>query len=81
MQGFIVFDYRPRFAEGKREIAAWLSAGKLQRKEHIVTGGLEVAPQALTTLYSGANTGKMLVEIKSPKKVSTDGRGAAVARL
>lgn len=46
-----------------QELASWLSEGKLKRKEHIVKGGLEEAPQALVDLYAGANTGKMMVEV------------------
>jgi len=64
MQGFIIFDYAPRFAEGRAHLAQWLSEGKLQRKETIIKGGLAAAEQALLDLYKGVNTGKLLVEIK-----------------
>lgn len=40
-----------------------MSEGKLKRKEYIVPGGLEAAPQGLIDLYAGANTGKMMVEV------------------
>ncbi|EWC46183.1 hypothetical protein DRE_04561 [Drechslerella stenobrocha 248] len=63
LKGFIVMDYADRYDEARKVLAKWLTEGKLQRKEHIVTGGLEKAPAALVDLYAGGNTGKMLVEI------------------
>ena len=65
MEGFIVFDYAKRYAEGRKELAQWLAEGKLQRRETIVKGGLDVAEKALVGLYEGINTGKLLVEVKS----------------
>lgn len=58
MQGFIVFDYEKKYPEARRELAQWLSEGKLKRKETIVKGGLPKAEQALVDLYNGVNTGK-----------------------
>lgn len=63
MKGFIVFDYAKKYPAALQELASWLAQGKLKRKEHIVSGGLEAAPQALVDLYAGANTGKMMVEV------------------
>ena len=65
MEGFIVFDYRDRYAAAREELAMWLAEGKIQRKETIVKGGLGVAEEALLGLYRGTNTGKLLVEVKS----------------
>jgi len=64
MQGFLVFDYASQFSAAQKELAQWLSEGKLQRKETIIKGGLTAAPEALVQLYNGVNTGKLLVEIK-----------------
>jgi NADPH-dependent curcumin reductase CurA len=58
MQGFIVTDYASQFPQAKKELAQWLSEGKLQRKETIVKGGLQGAQQALVDLFNGVNTGK-----------------------
>ncbi|KAF7718309.1 NADP-dependent leukotriene B4 12-hydroxydehydrogenase [Penicillium ucsense] len=63
MKGFIVFDYAKKYPTALQELASWLSQGKLKRKEHIVPGGIEGAPQALVDLYKGVNTGKMMVEV------------------
>jgi len=65
MEGFIVFDYEKQYPEAGKELAQWLAEGKIQRKETIVRGGLPMAEKALADLFSGGNTGKMLVEVKS----------------
>lgn len=63
MKGFIVFDYAKQYSTALKDLGSWLAQGKLKRKEHIIPGGLEAAPQALINLYEGANTGKMMVEV------------------
>ncbi|KAI9924077.1 hypothetical protein ASPWEDRAFT_38534 [Aspergillus wentii DTO 134E9] len=63
MKGFIVFDFAKKYPAALKDLATWLTQGKLKRKEHIIKGGLEAAPQGLVNLYQGANTGKMMVEI------------------
>jgi NADPH-dependent curcumin reductase CurA len=62
MEGFIVLDYFDRLAEAQTELAGWLGAGKLKSAEHIVEG-LEHAPDALNLLFTGGNTGKVLVRV------------------
>ena len=57
MEGFIVFDYAKQYKEARKELAQWLSEGKIKRKETIVRGGLAKAEQALADLYNGINTG------------------------
>ena len=69
MEGFIVFDYASQYAAARKELASWLAEGKIQRKETVVKGGLEVAEQALLGLYKGTNTGKLLVEV-APENTS-----------
>ncbi|KAL2864107.1 NADP-dependent oxidoreductase [Aspergillus lucknowensis] len=63
MKGFIVFDFAKQYPTALRDLASWLSQGKLKRKEHITPGGLRSAPKALVDLYGGANTGKMMIEV------------------
>lgn len=60
MQGFVVFDFESRYAEARRELAQWLSEGKLKRKETIVQGGIGKAEEALVGLFEGRNTGTLL---------------------
>jgi len=62
MQGFIVFNYASQFAQARKEILSWISEGKIQRKFHIVNG-IEKCPESLQMLFSGANTGKLVVKV------------------
>jgi NADPH-dependent curcumin reductase len=62
VQGFIVSDYTPRYAEAIQGLAGWMMAGKLKTKQD-VRQGLENAVTSLRDLYSGGNSGKLLVEV------------------
>jgi NADPH-dependent curcumin reductase CurA len=62
MQGFIVSDYMDRAAEFYRDMGALLAAGKL-RAEETIHDGLDATPDAFMGLFSGGNTGKMLVRL------------------
>lgn len=62
MQGFIVTDYMPRAAEFYADMGGMLAAGQLKREETVVDG-LERMPDAFLGLFSGGNTGKMLVRV------------------
>ena len=70
MEGFIVLDHEHDFPAALNDLAKWLRQGKLKRKETVVHGGLAVAEKALTSLFKGENTGKLLVEVKNPADVS-----------
>jgi hypothetical protein len=62
MEGFIILDYIDRFPEGQAEMAGWLASGQIKAAEHIVEG-LERAPEALNLLFTGGNTGKVIVQL------------------
>jgi NADPH-dependent curcumin reductase CurA len=62
MEGFVVFDYLSRTDEALAELLPLIGEGKIRYRED-VRDGLECAPQALVDLYTGANTGKLLVRI------------------
>lgn len=62
MEGFIILDYFDRFPQAQMEMAGWLAQGKVKSSEHIVEG-LENAPEALNLLFTGGNTGKVIVEL------------------
>jgi hypothetical protein len=62
VRGFIVSDYMARAEEFYRDMGGWLAAGKLQREE-TVHEGLEAMPDAFLGLFTGGNTGKMLVRV------------------
>ncbi|KAL2673700.1 hypothetical protein Neosp_012143 [[Neocosmospora] mangrovei] len=59
MQGFIVLDYADEFNDARRQLAQWISDGKIHTRATIVDGGLKVAEQALQGIFSGANTGEL----------------------
>jgi NADPH-dependent curcumin reductase len=62
MQGFLILDYLDRFPEAQAEMAGWLASGQVKSSEHIVEG-LENAPDALNLLFTGGNTGKVIVKV------------------
>ena len=62
MTGMVVFDYANRYAEGAREMAGWMAAGKLKSREDIVEG-LETFPDMLLKLFKGENTGKLILKV------------------
>jgi NADPH-dependent curcumin reductase CurA len=61
MEGFVVFNYAVRYAEGAKEMATWLHQGKLKSREDIVDG-LETFPETLLKLFSGENFGKLMIK-------------------
>jgi NADPH-dependent curcumin reductase CurA len=62
IQGFIYTDYLPRVGEFHRDMAGWLASGAVKARDTVVEG-LEQTPDAFLGLFSGANTGKMLVKL------------------
>ncbi len=63
MQGFIITDYAPRFAEGVKQLGQWLGEGKMKYAENIVDG-FENTPRAFLGLFNGENLGKQLVRVE-----------------
>ena len=62
MEGFLLLDYLDRFPEAQLEMAVWVAEGKIKHAEHVVEG-LEHAPDALNLLFTGGNTGKVIVKV------------------
>jgi hypothetical protein len=62
MEGFLILDYFDRFPQAQAEVGAWLAAGQIKAAEHIVEG-LQHTPQALNLLFTGGNTGKVIVQL------------------
>jgi NADPH-dependent curcumin reductase len=62
MEGFIVIDYLERFPEAIEALGAWVDEGRITHAEHVVDG-LEQAPAAMRMLFTGANTGKLIVKV------------------
>ncbi|HYA63553.1 MAG TPA: NADP-dependent oxidoreductase [Candidatus Sulfotelmatobacter sp.] len=62
VEGFIILDYASRFMEAGKQLGMWKMMGKLKDKQTIVKG-FEKAPEAINMLFSGANIGKLIVEL------------------
>jgi NADPH-dependent curcumin reductase CurA len=62
IHGFLIAAYVDRFAEGAAAMAQWVAEGKLRMDED-VQEGLENAYPAFMRLFSGANTGKLVLKI------------------
>ena len=62
VKGFIYTDYLPEMGDFYRDMGGWIAGGKVKSRE-TVRAGLEAAPQAFLDLFSGGNTGKMLVKL------------------
>lgn len=60
--GFIVFDFAERRHEFIAEVTPWVRDGRATLRETTVSG-IENAPDAFLGLFSGENTGKMLVDL------------------
>ena len=65
VEGFLVFQFADRYAEGLRQMTHWLEEGKLKYREEF-TEGIESAPQAFIGMLNGKNTGKQLVRVAAP---------------
>jgi NADPH-dependent curcumin reductase CurA len=62
IQGFIYTDYLPRLGEFHRDMGGWIASGAVKARDTVVDG-LEQTPEAFLGLFSGANTGKMLIKL------------------
>ena len=62
LQGFIYTDYLAKLGDFHRDVGAMIASGQMRARDTIVDG-LERTPDAFLGLFSGANTGKMLVRL------------------
>lgn len=62
LQGFIVSDRLELWPQALKELAEWVSAGKIKYCETIAQG-IEAAPKAFIGLLKGENFGKQLVKL------------------
>ncbi|MEU1204602.1 NADP-dependent oxidoreductase [Nocardia sp. NPDC005825] len=63
MTGFVVFDYADRYAEAGARLGQWLAEGRIKSREHVVEGGVERFGETLNMLFTGANTGKLVLAL------------------
>jgi len=64
MTGFVVFDYAERYSEAVAEMPRWLADRRLQSVEDTVRADIEAFPGILARLFTGANTGKLVLELE-----------------
>jgi hypothetical protein len=62
MQGFTMRDYMHRIPEAFQALIGWQRSGQIQFREHIVRG-IDSFPEAFGMLFTGANKGKLLIEL------------------
>ena len=61
-EGFLVFQFADRYAEGMQQMAEWIKEGKIKYREEFAEG-IENTPRAFIEMLNGKNTGKQLVKI------------------
>jgi NADPH-dependent curcumin reductase CurA len=63
MTGFLTPDYADRYPQARAELAGWLREGRLISPEEIVEGGVRAFPDVLPRLFTGENTGKLMLAV------------------
>jgi NADPH-dependent curcumin reductase CurA len=66
IEGFIILDYFPRFGEFIADMSKWVAEGKIKYDTTIVKG-IENALSSLDMLFTGKNTGKLLIQVSEEK--------------
>lgn len=62
LRGFIVLDHYDLLPEFTTAMAGWIAEGRIKWRDTVIEG-LDNAPEAFLGLFSGNNTGKMLVKL------------------
>ena len=62
LRGFVYYEFESQRAKFLSDMKGWLQEGRIQFRTTIVPG-IEKAPEALIGLFTGANTGKMVVQL------------------
>jgi NADPH-dependent curcumin reductase CurA len=62
LQGFIYTDYMEKMGDFYRDMGGWIAGGQVKERD-TVREGLDQTLDAFLGLFSGANTGKMLVRL------------------
>ena len=62
LKGFIYLDYMSQMGEFYRDMGGWLASGQVKSRDTVVEG-LDQTLDAFLGLFTGANTGKMLVKL------------------
>ncbi len=63
MEGMVVLDYAPRYAQAVVEMSGYLRDGSMKSREDVVVGGVADFPATLAKLFSGENFGKLVLQL------------------
>jgi NADPH-dependent curcumin reductase CurA len=62
MRGFVFYEFESKRAQFLSDMKSWIKDGRMKYRTTILSG-IEQAPTALIGLFTGANTGKMVVQL------------------
>jgi NADPH-dependent curcumin reductase CurA len=62
MRGFVVYEFEAKRAQFLADMKGWIKQGRMKYRTTIEQG-IDHAPTALIGLFTGANTGKMVVQL------------------
>lgn len=62
MQGMVVFDYAPGYAEAAKTMAGWVAEGKLKHREDVYEG-IENFHTTFQRLFTGEKQGKLVLKV------------------
>jgi len=62
MQGFLTTDFHSRFDAAVTDLSGWVRSGKIRFREQMLDG-IEHAPGSIQKLYTGENTGKLVIRL------------------
>ena len=65
VEGFVVLDFLERYPEAIAALGRWMAGGKIQVRTEVIDG-LENAMQTLKKIFTGTNTGKLVIRVKDP---------------
>jgi hypothetical protein len=63
MMGFNTLDHWDRYAEAQAQLAAWVDAGLVRHREHVLHGIGQCGP-GLVRLFAGDHLGKLVVQVR-----------------
>jgi NADPH-dependent curcumin reductase CurA len=63
MTGFLVLDFEDRYEEATQQLLSWVEEGRLEAREQVVVGTIDDFPETFLSLFSGANTGKLVLQL------------------
>jgi NADPH-dependent curcumin reductase CurA len=62
MRGFVFYEFESKRAQFLEDMKGWIKDGRIKYRTTIVQG-IDAAPTALIGLFTGVNTGKMVVQL------------------